>query len=57
MQQIEQPTDIAKEPTVKMLSHKVLVAVRLQAAARGLLAHRRVREMHDMQLIQPRTTS
>jgi hypothetical protein len=48
LQQIEQPTDIAKEPAAEMLSHQVLLAVRLQAAARGLLAHRWVLEMRDL---------
>ena len=49
-QQIEQPTD-------KMLSCQVSAVARLQAAARGLLARRRVREMRDLQLIQPDTPS
>ncbi|CAD6201999.1 unnamed protein product [Miscanthus lutarioriparius] len=39
----------------KMLTLQVSAAVRLQAATRGLLARRRVREMRDLQLIQPCT--
>ena len=49
-QQIEQPMD-------KLLSCQVSAVVRLQAAVRGLLARRRVWEMHDLQLIQPDTPS
>jgi len=41
----------------KMLTHQVSAAVRLQAAMRGLLAHRWVREIGDLQLIQPYTPS
>jgi len=49
-QQIEQPTD-------KMLRCQVSAVARLQVAARCLLACRRVREMRDLQLIQPDTPS
>jgi hypothetical protein len=56
-QQIEHPTDIVTEPKGKMLTHQVLAAVRLQAATRGLLARRRVREMRDLQQIKPYTPS
>jgi hypothetical protein len=42
LQQIEQAMDITMEPAGKMLTCKVSMAVRLQAAARGLLAHRRL---------------
>jgi hypothetical protein len=47
----------AVETTEKMLTRQVSAAVRLQAAARGLLAHRRVGRLLDLQLIQPRTPS
>jgi hypothetical protein len=40
LQQIEQAMDITMEPAVKMLTCKVSAAVRLQAAAHGLLARR-----------------
>jgi hypothetical protein len=43
------------ETAEKMLTRQVSVAVRLQAAARGLLARRRVGRLLDLQLIQPRT--
>jgi hypothetical protein len=45
------------ETAEKMLTRKVSAVVRLQAAARGLLARRRVRRLLDLQLIQPRTPS
>jgi hypothetical protein len=45
LQQIEQAMDITMEPAGKMLSCKVSAAVRLQAAARGLLARRLLQEM------------
>jgi len=57
LQQIEQPMDIAMTSAGKMLTRQVSAAVRLQAATRGLLARRRVREMRDLQLIQPCTPS
>jgi hypothetical protein len=57
IQQIEHPMDIATEPTGKMLTHQVLAAMRLQAATRGLLARRPVREMRDLQQIKPCTPS
>jgi hypothetical protein len=47
LQQIEQAMDITTEPTGKMLTCKVSAAVWLQAAARGLLARRRLLEMHQ----------
>jgi hypothetical protein len=50
-------TAFAVETAEKMLTRQVSAAVRLQAAARGLLAHRRVRRLLDLQLIQPRTPS
>jgi hypothetical protein len=56
-QQIEQPTDIMMEPAGKMLTRQESAVVRLQAAARGLLVCWRVREMQDLQLIQPCTPS
>jgi hypothetical protein len=43
--------------TEKILTRQVSAAVRLQAAARGLLARRRVGRLLDLQLIQPRTPS
>jgi hypothetical protein len=45
------------ETAEKMLTRQVSAAVRLQAAARGLLARRRVGRLLDLQLIQPRTPS
>jgi hypothetical protein len=45
------------ETAEKMLTRQVSAAVRLQAAARGLLARRRVGRLLDPQLIQPRTPS
>jgi hypothetical protein len=45
LQQIEQTMDITIEPAGKMLTCKVSAAVRLQAAARGLLARRLLQEM------------
>jgi hypothetical protein len=45
------------ETTEKMLTRQVSATVRLQAAARGLLVHRRVGRLLDLQLIQPRTRS
>jgi hypothetical protein len=47
LQQIEQAIDITMEPAGKMLSCKVSAAVRLQAAARGLLARRLLQEMRQ----------
>jgi hypothetical protein len=47
----------AMEPVDKMLTRQVSAAVRMQAAARGLLARRRVGRLLDLQLIQPRTPS
>jgi hypothetical protein len=47
----------AMETAEKMLTRQVSAAVRLQAAARGLLARRRVGRLLDLQLIQPRTPS
>jgi hypothetical protein len=47
----------AVEAMEKMLTRQVFAAVRLQAAARGLLARRRVGRLLDLQLIQPRTPS
>ena len=44
-QQIEQPADISTKPAGKMPTRQVLAAVRLQAAARGLLARRRLQKM------------
>ena len=52
-QLIEQP-NIVMEPAGKMLTHQVWAAVRLQAAARGLLARQRMR---DLQQIKPCTPS
>jgi hypothetical protein len=46
----------AMETTENMLTRQVSAAVRLQAAARGLMARRRVGRLLDLQLIQPRTT-
>jgi hypothetical protein len=40
LQQIEPMMDITTEPAGKMLTCKVSVVVRLQVAARGLLARR-----------------
>ncbi|CAD6339491.1 unnamed protein product [Miscanthus lutarioriparius] len=57
LQQIEQPMDIPTAPMGKMLTRQVSAVVRLQAVARGLLACRRVREIRDLQLIQPYTPS
>jgi hypothetical protein len=45
----------AMETTENVLTRQVSAAVRLQAAARGLLARRRVRRLLDLQLIQPHT--
>jgi hypothetical protein len=45
------------ETAEKMLTRQVSAAVRLQAAARGLLARRRVGRLLDLQLIQPRIPS
>jgi hypothetical protein len=45
------------EMAEKMLTRQVFAAVRLQAAARGLLARRRVGWLLDQQLIQPSTPS
>jgi hypothetical protein len=56
-QQIEQLTDIVTEPARKMLTRQESAVVRLKAAVRSLLARRRVREMRDLQLIQPCTPS
>jgi len=56
LQQIEQPTDVTTEPAGKMLILPVLAAVRLQAAASGLL-RQRVQEMRNLQLIPPGTPS
>jgi hypothetical protein len=47
----------AMETAEKMLTRQVSAAVRLQAAARGLLARRQVGRLLDLQLIQPRTPS
>jgi hypothetical protein len=47
LQQIEQAMDITPEPVGKMLNCKVSAAVRLQAAARGLLARRQLQEMRQ----------
>jgi hypothetical protein len=47
----------AVETAEKMLTRQVSVAVRLQAAAHGLLTRRRVGRLLDLQLIQPRTPS
>jgi hypothetical protein len=47
LQQIEQAMDITTEPAGKMLTYKVSAVVRLQAAARGLLACRRLQEMRQ----------
>jgi hypothetical protein len=47
----------AVETAEKMLTHQVSAIVRLQAAARGLLARRRVGRLLDLQLIQPRNPS
>jgi hypothetical protein len=41
----------------KMLTRQVFAAVRLQVAACGLLAGRRVGRLLDLQLIQPHTPS
>jgi hypothetical protein len=43
------------ETAKKMLTRQLSAAVRLQAAARGLLARRRVGRLLDLQLTQPRT--
>jgi hypothetical protein len=45
------------ETAENMLTRQVSTAVRLQAAARGLLARQRVGRLLDLQLIQPRTPS
>jgi hypothetical protein len=45
------------ETAEKMLTRQVSAAVRLQDAARGLLARRWVGRLLDLQLIQPRTPS
>jgi hypothetical protein len=45
------------ETVEKMLTRQVSAAVRLQAAARGLLARRRVGWLLDLQLVQPRAPS
>jgi hypothetical protein len=45
------------ETTEKMLTRQLSTAVRLQAAARALLARRLVGRLLDLQLIQPRTPS
>jgi hypothetical protein len=45
------------EMTETMLTRQVSAAVRLQVAAHGLLARRRVGRLLDLQLIQPRTPS
>jgi hypothetical protein len=45
------------ETAEKMLTRQVSATVRLQAAARGLLARRRVGRLLALQLIQPRTLS
>jgi hypothetical protein len=47
LQQIEQAMDITTEMAEKMLTCKVSAAVRLQAAARGLLARRLLQEMRQ----------
>jgi hypothetical protein len=47
----------AVETAEKMLTRQVSAIVRLQAAARGLLARRRVGRLLDLQLIQPRNPS
>jgi hypothetical protein len=47
----------AMESRQAAFARQVSAAVRLQAAARGLLARRRVRRLWDLQLIQPRTPS
>jgi hypothetical protein len=47
LQQIEQAMDITTEPAEKMLTCKVSAAMWLQAAARGLLACRRLLEMRQ----------
>jgi hypothetical protein len=47
----------AVEMAEKMLTRQVSMAVRLQAAARSLLARRRVGRLLDLQLIQPHTPS
>jgi hypothetical protein len=47
----------AVETTEKMLTRQLSAAVRLQSAARGLLARRRVGRLLGLQLIQPRTPS
>jgi hypothetical protein len=44
------------ETTENVLTRQVSAAVRLQAAARGLLARRRVGRLLDLQLIQPHTS-
>jgi hypothetical protein len=51
LQQIKQPMDIVTEAAGKMLTRQVSAMVRLQAATRGLIARRHVREMRDLQLI------
>jgi hypothetical protein len=45
------------ETVERMLTRQVSVAVRLQAAARGLLARRRVGRLLDLQQVQPLTPS
>jgi hypothetical protein len=47
----------AVETTEKMLTRQVSSAVRLQAAARGLLTRWRVGRLLDLQLVQPCTPS
>jgi hypothetical protein len=47
----------AVETAEKMLTRQVSAVVRLQAAARSLLARHRVGQLLDLQLIQPRTPS
>jgi hypothetical protein len=47
LQQIKQAMDITTEPTGKMLTYKVSAAVRLQAAAHGLLARQLLQEMRQ----------
>lgn len=49
--------ELARLQARKMRHLQASAAVRLQAATHGLLAHWRVREMRDMQLIQPHTPS
>ena len=57
IQEVAPLTGTATETAGKVLTHQVSAAVRLQAAARGILARRRVRQVLDLQLIQPRTPS